>query len=143
METTVDNALDQYYPVTNIGTNGSVIITNTGSTMISVTNLKITGSEAIYNAANARSAMTLSLPEDASVLSLEDAESMIFTPITVETVKLAANNGVDPDAAPTTEPTPDPTVEPTEQPTFHDFVMQLISSFVKALFDSVSRLFGN
>ena len=139
VETTVDNALDQYYPVTNIGTNGSVIITNTGSTTISVTNLKITGSEAIYNAANARSATTLSLPEDASVLSLEDAESMIFAPITVQTVKLAANDGVDPDAAPTTEPT----VEPTEQPTFHDFVMQLISSFVKALFDSVSRLFGN
>ena len=161
-----------YYPITSdmLGTDNVVTLKNTGTTMISVTNLKITGNQAIYNAEYAPKADTSSVADSnavASALSVEDAISMVFEPMTMRSVKIAANNGVDPDAvvepevpetpAPTTEPevTPDPTPAPTETPapvvtptptqapSVHDIVKQIVSSFVSNLFRSISRLFGN
>ncbi len=162
----VTSGVDMYYPITSdmIGANRVVTLTNTGDNMISVTNLKITGNEAIYNAAKApkANANSLSVNEPmASVLSVEDVIPMVFEPMTLRSVKIAASNGVDPEAvvepevpetpAPTEEPevTPDPTPtpevtpEPTQAPSVHDIVKQIVSSFVSSLFRSISRLFGN
>ena len=74
----VDSAVDMYYPITAdmIGDKGVVTIENTGKTMISVTDLKAVG------------------------LSAGGADSLIdqiFAPITEQTLKIAANGGVDPD----------------------------------------------
>lgn len=71
----VTSAVDMYYPITAdmIGADGVVTITNTGKAMISVTNLKVTGMESAAGA------------------------SSLFAPITERIVKIAANNGVDPD----------------------------------------------
>ncbi len=162
----VTSGVDMYYPITAdmLGANRVVTLTNSGDNMISVTNLKITGNEAIYNAAktvknteNTRSADKAM----ASVLSVEDVIPMVFEPMTLRSVKIAASNGVDPEAvvepevpetpAPTEEPevTPDPTPtpevtpEPTQAPSVHDIVKQIVSSFVSSLFRSISRLFGN
>ncbi len=165
----VTSGVDMYYPITSdmIGANRVVTLTNTGSSMISVTNLKITGNKDIYDAAYEPKADTASVNEPlASTLSVEDAISMVFEPMTMRSVKIAANNGVDPDAvvpetpAPeepvvTPEPTPDPTPAPaetpapvvtptpTQAPSVHDIVKQIVSSFVSNLFRSISRLFGN
>ena len=140
----IRTAVDEYYPITpdRIGANNTVTIKNTGDNMISVTNLKITGNQAIYNAAITPKAGTESVSEDAVILSVEDVVPMVFEPVTMQTVKIAANNGVDPDAsAPDPTPSPDPTPDPTEQPA-QNWLSQLISSFVNALFKSIARLFN-
>ena len=77
-EVAVTSGVDMYYPVTAdmIGDKGVVTIENTGDTMISVTDLKVVG------------------------LSAGGADSLIdqiFAPITEQTLKIAANGGVDPD----------------------------------------------
>ena len=74
----VTSGVDMYYPIPAGAT--SVTITNTGDNLISVTNLKITGSEAIYNAANAAPEPEVS--ESPSTLSVKDAISMVFEPVT-------------------------------------------------------------
>ena len=77
-EVAVTSGVDMYYPITAdmIGDKGVVTIENTGKTMISVTDLKVVG------------------------LSAGGADSLIdqiFAPITEQTLKIAANGGVDPD----------------------------------------------
>lgn len=77
-EVAVTSGVDMYYPITAdmIGDKGVVTIENTGKTMISVTDLKAAG------------------------LSAGGADSLIdqiFAPITEQTLKIAANGGVDPD----------------------------------------------
>ena len=159
----VTSGVDMYYPITSdmLGANRVVTLTNTGDNMISVTNLKITGNEAIYNAAKTvtKTASTLSVNEPlASTLSVEDVIPMVFEPMTLRTVMVAANNGVDTEAvvepgepevdptptpAPAETPAPEVTPDPTQAPSVHDIVKQIVSSFVSNLFRSISRLFGN
>ena len=141
---TVTSAVDMYYPITAdmIGTGNSVTITNTTGNLISVTNLKVTGVESIYNAANMQ--QTAAVSESASALSIEDVIPLVFEPVTMQTVKLAANNGVDPDAVVVPTPTPDdptPTPDDPTQDTLLDLIHQVISAFVRSLFSSISRLF--
>lgn len=175
---TVTSGVDMYYPISSdMISNKVVTIKNTGSSMISVTNLKITGDPNIYAAAYADVTPTPVVTDDAqghtnsvddnamaSTLSVEDVISMVFEPVTMRTIKLAANNGVDPDLAvvepePTAEPEPSPTAEPevtpdptpaptaaptpvpTHTPNVHTIVKQLISNFVSSLFRSIARLF--
>ncbi len=166
-EVPVNSAVDTYYEITAEmleGRNGSVTITNTTDSLISVTNLKITGNQDIYNAVTAPKAKASSLSvEDAmaTTLSVEDAMPLVFAPLTMRTVMLAANDGVDPEVitaepetsdepetpddpevidepeeTPEPTPTPVPTPAPTPTPTPHS-----IASFINAVFRSISRLF--
>lgn len=169
---TVTSGVDMYYPITEdmIGANRVVTITNTGSSMISVTNLKITGNQDIYDALYAdvtptptpdAQGHTNSIDDNAlaATLSVDDVISMVFEPMTMRSIKIAANNGVDPDLEaadpePTEDPEPSPTAEPdptpapaetpapTQAPNVHNIVKQIVSSFVSGLFRSISRLFG-
>lgn len=111
---TVTSPVDMYYPITElIGDEGSVTITNRGESLISVTNLKYTQVK----------------PEQGG------QAKALFAPVTMKSLKLAANNGVDPDAV----VTPDP----TQPPTITEVIRTLISTFVNALFGSIARLFGH
>ena len=124
---------------------GTVMIKNTGSSMISVTNLKITGNETIYNTANTSAAMPASA-DGAVAESVADVLPLVFEPMTMHAVKIAANGGVDPDAQvvepddPGTPDTPDEPVEP-DKPIWSDPM-----NFLKTLFDlllkSLSNLFS-
>ena len=147
-EFAVSNAVDQYYPITAemLGDSNVVTIKNTGSTMISVTNLKITGSEAIYTAANAPKTNT----NGAGAESVEDAIMLVFEPVTMKMVKIAANNGVDPDAVVTDDPgtteepgTPDEPDDP--KPGWDDSAfnpMNLLKNLFKLLLQSLGNLFS-
>lgn len=84
----VTSAVDMYYPITAGG--NTVTVTNTGTTMISVTNLKITGVRSVYDAAAEAAA------SPAGAASLNEA---VFAPLTMEALRLAANGGAEPDAA--------------------------------------------
>lgn len=91
----VTSGVDMYYPITKdmIGEDNVVTIKNTGDSLISVTNLKITGNEDIYKAAQTTPAEGSDTPGTRGNLF-----QMVFAPITMQTVKVAANGGVDPDA---------------------------------------------
>ena len=142
----VTNAVDMYYPITSdmIGDNGVVTIKNTGSSMISVTNLKITGNETIYNAVQAAQPAN---SEDAAPASLADAMPLVFEPLTMQTVKIAANNGVDPDAPadpgtvdPENPGTPDQPDDP--KPGWNDSAYNPMN-ILKTLFQSLLNGLGN
>ena len=137
---TLGTALDEYYPITSdrIGANNTVTIKNIGSNMISVTNLKITGNAEIYNAANGAKASG----DGAAPMVLADAMPLVFEPLTMQTVKIAANNGVDPDA-PASPDEPDVPVEPDEpdKPTWTD-PMTLLSELFRWLLNSLRDLFS-
>ena len=128
VEQPVNSAVDTYYEITSamIGANGTVTIKNTTDNLIAVTNLKITGNETIYNAANASEAKSLSAEDGAVVLSLADVIPMVFEPVTVESIQSAAAVS-----------------DPTPTPDLSALIQQLISTFVQSLFSSISRLFGN
>lgn len=172
----VQNAVDMYYPITDYVTfsgegenrTASVTITNSGTTMISITNLKLADKLPQTTAAegdNQDEGNSIQQPENLTNLSVDALNSKLFAPMTMRSIKLAANNGVDPDLAvvepePTAEPEPSPTAEPevtpdptpaptaaptpvpTHTPSVHSIVKQLVSSFVSSLFRSISRLFG-
>ena len=160
----VTSGVDMYYPI-NLGESATVTIANGSSSLISVTNLKITGVEKIYNTAISTGAKSRNVGY--SVEELADVMPMVFEPVTMQTVRMAANGGVDPeepeviepedpsepDPTPTPTPTPEPTPEPSPEvpddpepsanPSILEMLQQLVSSFVSKLFGSISRLFGN
>ena len=113
-----------------------MFIKNLGSERIAVTNLKITGVTGVtgvtvdYNSTS-EYATTLSVAEEPA------AEVEAFEPKLVVTNRLLSfvQNPVFPEAE--TGAQEDPT------PIFQDVIRQLLSSFVNALFSSISRLFGN
>ena len=92
-EVPVTSAVDMYYPIkaNYFGTDNSIKIENTGNVMISVTYLKITGVSSLADVqANA---------DNLDIDSLNQTlQSKAFAPLSMRTVMLAANNGVDPDA---------------------------------------------
>ena len=134
----VTTVMDMYYDFV-VPAGGTVIITNNAvkdsGEIISVTNLKITG---IPN--------LISTDAQVDPDGLEGARAL-FAPVTLKTIRMAANNGVDPEATDVGDTTdePDPIVDPGSEPTtpsVHDFLQQLISNFISNLFQSISRLFG-
>lgn len=154
----VTSGVDMYYPITGdmIGADRVVTLRNTGANMISVTNLKITGNEAIYIAGAGGGAKAPARSTANAILKASPAEDvipMVFEPVTMRTVMLAANNGLDPDAVvepgepedPTPiDPDPEPTVtpDPTPTPGNNFSIVKVVSSIVKSLLKSISRLFG-
>ncbi len=134
--TQVTSVVDMYYPV-RIPASGSVTIYNNSGegNIISLTNLKITGVEQLKDA---------------------QAAKALFAPVTLRTVRMAMNSGVDPEAvaeepAETPAPTPTPvpsaepsaTPEPTPSGSIVSILQQIMSNFVSNLFGSIARLFGN
>ena len=137
----VANAVDQYYPIQKdlLGTERVLTVTNSGTTMISITNLKVTGVAEIYNAVKDRA-------DAGTVFAVSDPETqlneMIFEPITLRTIKLAANNGIDPDAIvePGVPATPD-----EGKPTWDDNAFNpsnILKTLFQLLLRSLSGLFG-
>ena len=138
----VKDAMDMYYPLDLMGATGApnVMIQNTGSTLISVTNLKITGNQKLYDASVASSATGMSMENsDAVAESFTDVVDMAFEPVTLMTVKLAANNGIDPDAV--ADPgTPDQPDDP--KPGWNDSAYNPMN-ILKTLFQSLLNGLGN
>ena len=88
----VTTVMDMYYPIDidlEQAENNSLSITveNAGSGIISVTNLKITGVANLIPAANANN--------DQDILN---ATRALFAPVTMKTVRMAVNKGIDPEA---------------------------------------------
>lgn len=143
----VTSGVDMYYPITSdmIGADRVVTIKNTGDNLISVTNLKITGNQTIYNAVQAAQPAN---SEDAAPASLADAMPLVFDQLTMQAVKIAANNGVDPDAPAdpgTGEPadpgTPDQPDDPgADKPAWTD-PMSLLKTLFQALLNTLGNLF--
>ena len=146
----VTSVMDMYYGI-KVPSGGSITITNTGTSLISLTNLKIP------NAADAKSIDALPAPER------KLAMRAFFLPVTTETVELAAAEAEEvvipeepvipeetaapeetpaPTPAPTPTPTPVPAPTPAPTSSIQDTISRLFSSFVSSLFGSFSRLFG-
>ena len=130
----VTSAVDMYYRITSdmIGDGNTLTIKTAGDTMLSLTNLKITGVPDIYNAAQA------SADSSAGVTALNEA---VFAPLTMQAIRAAANGGVDPEAV----PAPDPEPQETEKPGWNDDA-NAVPSLLKTLFallkQSLNDLFG-
>ena len=98
--------MDMYYPIA-VPANGSITITNEGNSLISITNLKITGVPNLIPAATQEN--------QEEVLSVTRS---LFKPVTMKTVRMAANNGIDPEEETIEPEQPVETEEPsiTEDP---------------------------
>ena len=88
-----------------------------------------------------KGAAVLSLPddvvtEDALAPRLVVSRSLLSYVDAFDTLEVV-NTGAEP------EPSPDPTPDPTTQPSLSELIQQMINGFVRSLFDSISRLFGN
>ena len=156
----VNSVMDMYYDFT-VPSTGSVTITNTGSSLISVTNLKVTGVAGLLNVAAPDSTDPTDVSNSANSDAILSAKRAVFAPVTLSTVRMAANNGVDPEATveepetpdvPDTPDTPDTPDEPDtpDQPddpkpgwsNGTDVARQILSSFLQSLMNSMKKLFG-
>ena len=105
----VTTVMDMYYPIDidldqAVNNSLSVTVENTGSGIISVTNLKITGVADLIPAA------TQNNQQD-----VLNATRALFAPMTMKAVRMAVNNGVDPEAE-TVEPEDPAVTEDPEDP---------------------------
>ena len=140
-QTTISSQLDMYYDlVPNKVENGAAtfIIKNEGQNLISVTDLKVSGS-----------ANKLTLPDGATakVMAVEDAEpagettlNVAVNGLTMRAMLISVNPDLDDTAS---EPVEEPTEEPTTQQTIRDILRQILSDFVSRLFSNVGHLFGH
>ena len=139
---TLTSKMDMYYPIT-VPSDGSITITadqeNTG--IVSVTNLKVTDASQQVPAADGQNA-------DAIL----EAQRAFFMPVTMKTIRMAANDGVDPEevvAEPETPDTPD-TPDTSDQPDTPDQpddptpgAAGSVQEMLKQLFESLLKnLFG-
>lgn len=138
------NALDQYYSVTP-ASDGSVMITNSGNDLISITNVKLSGD---YTAPVSGQSLDVPLTVSKSLMryAVSFSELPDTTPeeheIPLEIPAPTEEPTMTPTPSSTPEATPVPTLTPTPaNPNSDTSVMQLISSFVKSLFSGFSRLF--
>ena len=145
----IASTVDMYYKVTPKEIEGeqTLKIKNVGSSMISVTNVKITGSNATNPSLNASVLSVADAESAASVLSVEDGlPYLAVTPRLLNSLNAPAQ-AEDPEPTPTADPEPTPTADPeptpTQQPSFAEWISNLLSSFVNALFGSIARLFGH
>ena len=161
----VGSVMDMYYPII-VPENGLITITNEGSRLISITNLKITGVKNL-------------IPDATSGNEQEilNATRALFAPVSMKMVRMAANQGIDPEdetvkpEEPTTpenptvtdepgetekpddgslvidepdnptEPTPEPSVEPQPQTTGSVIqrIIQSITKSISSFFKSIFR----
>lgn len=75
-ETTVSTATDMYYDITSVAAAGTVIITNTGSTILSLTTVKVTFSEN----PGKKDSVTLSMTEEEAQAAVYAVRAM-FAPV--------------------------------------------------------------
>ena len=113
----VTSVMDMYYDFT-VQTGGSVTITNTSEdgALISITNLKITGIPDLLdtpkeegNGDDAIGGTDDDTTESEGMTSAQilSAKRAVFQPVTMSTVRMAANNGVDPEDVVVESETPD------------------------------------
>ncbi|MBQ3263139.1 MAG: hypothetical protein IJH52_08185 [Oscillospiraceae bacterium] len=135
------NAVDMYY-LLHDATNGAVKmgdtikIQNNGDALISVTNVKVTGSTKGNPGLDASVLSVADAGTAASVLSVDDG--LPYLAVTAQEVKTLNAPAQAEDPQPTADPEPTPT-----QPSIAEWISNLFSSFVNALFGSIARLFGN
>lgn len=118
-EIEVTSAVDMYYPI-EVGSSGAVTITNTGDNLISVTKLKVTSA---YDAATVTDAANHEEPNTAEPFGLITEELLDMLIGTMAPV--------------------DQQVEETLPQALKDIIKQILSEFVRVLFDNVAKLFGN
>ena len=125
------NTVHTFYEVKTTS-GGYVYIKNTGANLVSVTDLKIVP------------AATRMFSFRASAPLMRYVESFDALPLASEVVETPPEPSAEPEPTPSADPEPTPSAdpEPTQQPTFQDIISDLLSSFVNALFGSISRLFG-
>lgn len=140
----INSPVDMYYPiapkVSADGKTADVMILNpsSGSGMVSVTNLKVSGTASPVTVAF-RAATPAAVAEEPTV-----EEQFMYVEVNAKTLQYAAHFAELPETDAQTEtPVEEPTPEPTGTPSISDVVRQIISSFIRALFDSVARLFGH
>ncbi|MBQ6330491.1 MAG: hypothetical protein IJI35_15840, partial [Kiritimatiellae bacterium] len=142
--TTIYSDVDVYYDINvakvqNAPDCGVVAITNTSGARVAITNLKISGVAADFDPTVSAKA--------AKALAVTEAEEEAFEPVVMVSSRLMRfmENPVftEADTEPSPTPLPDPTPDPTHQPTIQEWIRQLFSDFVKNLFSSIGRLFGN
>lgn len=142
--TTIYSDVDVYYDINvakvqNAPDCGVVAITNTSGARVAITNLKISGVAADFDPTVSAKA--------AKALAVTEAEEEAFEPVVMVSSRLMRfmENPVftEADSEPSPTPAPDPTPDPTHQPTIQEWIRQLFSDFVKNLFSSIGRLFGN
>ena len=136
---TIANALDQYYEI-DPAPDGSVVITNDGGALISITNVKLSGT---YTESAAGRALEAPLMVSRSLMRYAAA----FADLSVNEAEPETTPAPTPEVTPepTPEATPEPTPESTPEPTedLGSTMQQLFSSFIRSLFGSISRIFGN
>ena len=141
---TINGALDQYYTI-QPATDGSVVIRNNSTAMIAITNVKLSGN---YTAPVTGQSLEAPLMVSKSLMRYAASFSTLADTAPVETAAPEETPAPtedpvvtpSPELTPTPAPTPAPTPTPTN-PSSDSSVMQLISSFVRSLFDGFSRLF--
>ena len=145
---TVEGKTHVFYTV-KPADDGSVMIKNNNQTkgaILSITDLEIVGGEAAAIVEPELSTEAVQGPKLAATRSLMsyarsfDADAAQPLP-EVETPQATAEPSPSVEPTPSAEPS-NPTPTPTAAPSVQSIVRQLISSFVNALFNSVSRLFG-
>ena len=159
----VTSVMDMYYDIT-VQTGGSVTITNTSEdgALISITNLKITGIPDLLKGEDGNSVDTPRGGTDANTTESEGmtseqilaAKRAVFQPVTLTTVRMAANDGVDPEAVVTEPETPEvpdtPDVPETPEtpdegsPDWSsgaDNTASILSGILRSLMDALSDLF--
>ena len=117
-----------YYEITP-DESGNVYILNTGNSMVSVADLKITGPDAYTVSRNLTLGAPVAADETGGMLKASPKMLMSYV------------RSFDPDAV-IEEPMPDDP-DPTEQLSIRDLVRQMLSEFVSRLFGSIGHLFGH
>ena len=149
----VKSPVDMYYTITPVSVNdgqATFVIKNSGTAVLAITDLKVSGTSEKLTATPASGAQVLSVNDDAANEELTTLQLVVnsktlraLADIQVEGDVDPANSGTPEQPEVTPEPTPDPTPEQPQNPSFLDAIRELLSSFVQNLFSSIGRLFGH
>lgn len=160
----ITTPMDMYYEIAP-DANGNVMIKNasaaptegTDNNLVAVTNFKVSGAAQPITiqlvsrqntGENKTEAKTLSVAEEqpaTTTMRLVVTEDTLAYAEQFDTIRqIRALEAAAAEPTPSPDPTPDPKPVPTPTPTpsVHSVVQQIISSFVRSLFSSISRLFG-
>ena len=141
------NTVDQYYELTpdsngvfKIICKDAVPAQGSNEVLLSVTNLKVSGADReVTPVFQTYSAIPQAVTEESAAVPM-------YLAVTEKVVHSMAMANAEIDGAVEeipAEPAPEPTTEPTEQPSIVNWIRQIISDFVSALFGSIARLFGH
>lgn len=130
---TVSSPVDMYYTIQPIAGN-VFFIQNNSDTVISLTKIKVSGNSRPVTISGAGAIVLSAAEEDVSAEAEPVELQFVVNAATMRSVEMLLSGELD---------APDPTPDPTDNHGAQNWIAQLISSFVNALFRSIARLFGN